>query len=258
MSDKTTVSDSDSEENTIKTPDAESENTQAGEGEEPKTPEADEGEGKDKAKAFDESLLEMEDSNKTPPTTEDKENIAAFNQSKKINTFFDRVANGKINPTTNKEWSLDDIDEVWVKNAVSDKLGEISKPVEKKKEAANENDVYERIKYDQLIESIPELPQSKQKAIADLSKELQAEGVQSKYKALKRALEISNIELEAERRGKKAALMGAPGGGSSGGINKVDNKKKLSPEFMKTTGITKEIVKKAENFNFLNPSENAS
>lgn len=262
MSDDQKVNAGEPEEDTNKTPDAESETPKAGEGEEPKTPEADKGEEKDKAKdktAFNESLLDTEDSKKkveTPPTAEVKTD-AAFNKSKKIETYFDRVANGKINPTTGKEWSLDDIDEAWVKNAVSDKLGDIGKTEAPKDEKIDEGDVYERIKYDQLIESIPELPKSKQNDIADLVKELQEEGVTSKYKALKRALDISNIELEAEKRGKKAALMGAPSGGSSGGVNPVE-KDNMSSEFRKKTGITKEIEKRAKNFNFLNPSENAT
>ena len=252
MSDETKVSPGESEETSKNTETAESETPPAGEGDDQST-EAEDGEGKDKAKAFDESLLDKEDS--TPPTkkTEAKTEDAAFNKSKKIDTFFERVANGKINPTTNQEWSLDDIDEVWVKNAVSDRLGDIEqkKPVETK---ADESDVYERIKYDQLLESIPELPESKQKAIANLTKELQEEGVTSKFKALKRALAISNIELEAEKRGKKAALLGVSGGGSGGGVN-TQEKSKVTPEFTKNTGITKDDVKKIEKFDFLNPNK---
>jgi len=256
MSDDTKVSDGDSEENTNTTSGAGSENTKADEGEQPKAPEADKSEGKDNAKAFDESLLEMEDSKKTPPTSEVKED-AAFNQSKKINTFFDRVANGKINPSTNEEWKLDDIDEIWVKNAVSDKLQDIDKSP-KKTETKNESDVYDRIKYDQLVESIPELPQSKQKEIASFVKKLQGDGIKSKYKALKIALDFKNIELEAERRGKKSVLLGGSGGSSSGGINSSEQENKVSAEFMKKNGFSKEKIKKIENFNFINPNRNAN
>ena len=81
MSDDQKVNGGDSEENTTKTPDAESETPAAGEGEQPKTPETDKGEDKDKATAFDESLLDTEgDSNRTPQRVE--EHDASYNQSK--------------------------------------------------------------------------------------------------------------------------------------------------------------------------------
>jgi len=251
MSEETKVNDGDSEENTNSTPGSESENTQAGEGD-TSSSETDSSESNDKATAFDESLLETEGSEKTPLTTEAKQEDAFSNKQKQVDTWATRF-DGRINPKTNEPYIIDDIPHDWLKQEVADKLHE-SKPapdIQPQKENFN---VLEEFDYRQLLKQIPELPKSKQKEIADLAKELQNDGVKSKFKSLKRALDIASISLEAEARGKKAALLGVSGGGSSGGINTSD-KKTVTPEFTKNTGITKEDVKKIEKFNFLNPNK---
>lgn len=266
MSDDQKVNGDETEESNTTTPDAESENTPKGEEEETKASESKEGEEKDKAKdkiAFNESLLDTEDSEKTetPPTPKAKENDAFTQKQKQIEVWVKRF-DGRINPKTNEEYKMDDIPHDWLKQDVSDKLHESGNEIvteEKKKETKSsvDDDVLDKLDYRDLKRQIPELSQSKQEEIATLFKQLKEDGVKSDFKALSYALERSNVEIEAEKRGKKAALMGAPSGGSSGGVNPVE-KDNMSSEFRKKTGITKEIEKRAKNFNFLNPSENAT
>jgi len=253
MPDENKVSDDDSEENIDTTTDAGSENTTAGEEDNTETSETDAGEEKDKAKAFDESLLEKEDSKKTPPTPEVKREDGFTQKTKQVDTWVNRF-DGRINPKTGNPYTFEDLpeDKDWLKQEVADKLHEIEIATPPKvEEKANPE-------FKALKDKIPELPQSKQEELAEEFKSLQEDGISDETKALTRALKNVNIEIEAEKRGKKAALLGASKGGSSGGINSNDNDSKVSPEFMKKTGINKETIKKIEKFNFINPSNNAS
>jgi len=255
MSEDTTVSDGESEETTKTTSDSESENTSAAE-EDTSSSKADSGEEKDKAEAFDESLLETEDS-KTPPAKKEEKVDAHTNKQKQVDIWVKRF-DGRINPKTGNPYSYEDMpkEHDWLKQEVADKLHELEKSAPDIKPQSSGNTI-EDFEFIQLKKQVPDLPKSKQVEIGDLFKELKADGVKSDYKALKRALDIAKIELEAEKRGKKAAYMKVSGGGSSGGIDS-DDKPKVSSAFKKKIGMNDKQIKKAENFDFLNPNKNAS
>ncbi len=257
MSDTTQVSTGEPEEVTGNTENAESPNTPTDK-EQTSTPKTEEGEEKDKAQAFDESLLDNgKDDSKSPQPAKTEEKDAFANKQSQINTWAKRF-DGRLNPKTNEPYTLDDVPHEWLKQEVSDKLHELEKPPapEFKPQTVDDNSI-EKFEFHQLKKQIPNLPKTKQEEIAALFRQYKNDGIQSDHKALQYALDRTNIETEAEKRGKKAAYMKVPGGGSGGGVNSSNNETQSQKEMRHKLGISDEKYKKLKGYDFmktLNPN----
>jgi len=252
MSEDTQVSDGESEETTITTENSESPTTPAG-AEESSSSEPDAGETTDKADtAFDETLLETEGEPETPPPTKTEEKDAHANKQVQVDKWVSRF-DGRNNPKTNEPYVMDDIPHDWLKQEVSDQLHELdTKPAPDPKPQLDKNELFEDFEFSQLKKRIPDLPKSKQKELATNYKSLKDDGVRSNFKALTRALNQANIEVEAERRGKKAAYMNVPGGGGGGGIEGNSGVETNSSKAMrKSLGISDDKKKKSDGYDFM-------
>lgn len=196
----------------------------------PKGHEDDDGEsddGEENPQPFDTSLLDKGDKSekdrdeipdKSPTQKPTRENQA----EKQIEAWYKRVASGEV--------ELDD-DRIpkWVKPGVEKRLQKDISSLDEDEPSGRSGDdikksVLEESRFERLIESIPSLTPTAQKQLVTEARRFESLGMK-KFHAWKEAIDRMKVRQDAEKRGAKAALMGAPG---SSGISEERKKKGVS------------------------------